>query len=442
MDVSKERTRNYLRQLKGSVVFKAVAMLASFLAIPLMIRYLGQEQFGVWSTLLTVMSWIVFCDLGVGNGLRNKVAEALAKNDKDKAAAYIASGYGLIGSIALGLWGVIAVAAFFVQWQVVFNTKEIQESVLRATVQTASFFVVLNFWIGLIGSLLGAVQKTSLIAFGQLVTNVLALLLVFVLTKTTGASIKYLAFVYGFSMVFSNLILSFLFFRRHPELCSIPRLDKKKIGPLLSTGLRFFILQVAVLVIFTTDKILITHIFGPQYVTQYEVVFKVFSVITFAHTIITAPLWSAYTDAFHREDFGWIGRMLRKQIMIFGVVVIAVILTVVLAKSLIALWIGSELHVSMPLVIAVGMFVLVSTWNNIYAMFVNGIGRITIQLYTAVVAMVVNIPLALVFTKCFGLGLSGIVLATCASLLFSAVALPIQCRLIVGDARRKRVLNV
>lgn len=40
-DVSKERTRNYLHQIKGAVVYKAVVMLASFLAIPLMIRYLS-----------------------------------------------------------------------------------------------------------------------------------------------------------------------------------------------------------------------------------------------------------------------------------------------------------------------------------------------------------------------------------------------------------------
>lgn len=76
--VSEERTRNYLRQIKGAVAYKAVAMASSFLAIPLMIGYLGQEQFGVWSTLLTVISWVVFFDLGVGNGLRNKVAESLA----------------------------------------------------------------------------------------------------------------------------------------------------------------------------------------------------------------------------------------------------------------------------------------------------------------------------------------------------------------------------
>ena len=43
--VSKERTRNYLRQIKGAVIYKAMAMAASFVAIPLMIGYLGQERF-------------------------------------------------------------------------------------------------------------------------------------------------------------------------------------------------------------------------------------------------------------------------------------------------------------------------------------------------------------------------------------------------------------
>ena len=77
----KERTRNYLHQIKGAFACRAVSMLASFLSLPLMISYLGQEQFGVWSTLITVMSWIVFFDLGIGNGLRNKVTQSLEKNE-------------------------------------------------------------------------------------------------------------------------------------------------------------------------------------------------------------------------------------------------------------------------------------------------------------------------------------------------------------------------
>ena len=434
--VSKERSRNYVRQLKGAVVYKGGAMAASFLAIPLMIRYLGQEQFGVWSTLLTVMSWIIFFDLGVGNGLRNKVAEALAKNDKSEAASYISSGYSLIGLIALMLWIVVTTASFFVPWQIVFNTHTIPEATLRLTVQIATFFVVFNFWVGLIHALLGAVQNTSITALGQLISNVLALLLVFILIKTTEASISHLAFVYGISLVVSNILLTLWFYLRNPDLRPKPYLDKKHVSPLLSVGLQFFTIQLAVLVIFTTDKMLITQLFGPQFVTQYEVVFKLFSVITFAHTLISAPLWSAYTDAYHRKDMIWIKKMLQKQMVIFCGVVLVVILMILLARFIIIMWVGRELEVSLSLTIAIGFFVMISTWNNIYAMFVNGIGRIKLQLYTALIAMLLNIPLALLFTKYFGFGLSGVVLATCVSLLIAAVILPFQVHYIVRDGMK------
>ena len=435
-DISKERTRNYLHQIKGAVVYKAVAMLASFLAIPMMIRYMGQEQFGVWSTLLTVMSWIVFFDLGIGNGLRNKVGEALAKNDIAEAAGYIASGYSLIGLIALVLWAIVTGASFFVPWQTVFNTQVIPEATLRLTVQVAVFFIVFNFWIGLIGALLGAVQKTSMAALGQLISNVLALLFVFILAKKTQANITYLALAYGISLVAANVILSFWFYQRHRELRPNASLDKKHIRPLLSIGLRFFTIQIAVLVIFTTDKMLITQLFGPQDVAQYEVIFKLFSVITFAHALISVPLWSAYTDAYHRGDMAWIKRMLRKQLIIFSGVVMAVLIMGLLAQPVIAIWIGPEMVVSLPLVITIGIFVLVSTWNNIYAMFVNGIGDIKIQLYTAVIAMLLNIPLSIFFVKYFSLGLSGIVLATIVSLSLAAIALPIQVNYIMRASER------
>ena len=425
-DVSKERTRNYLHQIKGAVVYKALAMLASFLAIPMMIRYLGQEQFGVWSTLLTVMSWIVFFDLGVGNGLRNKVAEALAKNDKVEAASYIASGYSLIGLIALLLWALVTGVSFFVHWQAVFNTQSIPETALRLTVQVAVFFVVLNFWIGLIGAILGAVQKTAMMALSQLVSNVFALLFVFVLTKTTAASITYLALAYGISLVIANIGLSRWFYQGHPELRPKPYLDKQHVSPLLSVGMQFFTIQIAVLVIFMTDKMLITQFFGPEYVTQYDVVFKLFSVITFAHTLITAPLWSAYTDAYHRNDLFWIKHMLKKQIVIFGLIVLAVIAMVVLARPIIKLWIGHEFDVSFSLLISMGLLVLASTWNNIFGLVLGGIGKIRLgSIYTIFTALL-NIPLSYFIAIKLGFGVAGIVLGTFLSIAISSIISPIQ----------------
>jgi O-antigen/teichoic acid export membrane protein len=405
-----------------------------------MIHYLGQEQFGVWSTLLSIMSWIVFFDLGVGNGLRNKVAEALAKNDTEEAAMYIASGYSLIGLIAFIMWLLVTGISFFVPWQSVFNTNAISEGTLRLTVQVVVLFIIFNFWIGLISSILGAMQKTAMNGLGKLISNLLALLFVFFLTKTTDASITYLALSYGISLIVANIALSWWLYQGHPDLLPKPYLDKQHISPLLSVGMQFFIIQIAGLVIFTTDKILITQLLGPEYVTQYDVVFRLFNLISGVHMLISTPLWSAYTDAYHRSDLVWIKRMFHKQLMIFVGIIFAIFIMGLLIKPIVALWIGHEIAVSFSLISSIGLFVLVSTWNNIYAMFLNGIGKIKLQLYMAVIAMLINIPLAIYFVKCLGLGLSGVVLATVISLLLPAIAVTIQVNQIIRVQTKDSVI--
>lgn len=180
------------------------------------------------------------------------------------------------------------------------------------------------------------------------------------------------------------------------------------------------------LVVFTTDKILISQFFGPQLVTQYEVVMKIFALFTFAHALISAPLWPAYADAFHRKDNHWIRRMLNKQLILFFVFVVAVLIMVLIAKKIIFIWIGDNFAVSSDLILVIAIFVLVSIWNNIYAIILNGVGKTNVQLITAILAMFVNIPLAYVLVRAYGYGVSGVVVAATVSLLFSAVALPIQ----------------
>jgi len=439
--VSKERTRNYLRQIKGAVIYRSVAMLASFLAIPLMIHYLGQDQYGVWSTLLTVMTWMVFFDLGVGNGLRNKVSEALAKEETKEAAAYISSAYTLIGLISLAIWAISTVASYFIPWQVVFNTEAISELALRETFQIAVFFVVLNFWIGLISALLSAVQKTALVAFGQLVTNLLMLVFVYFLTRATNPSITKLAITYGVSILTANIAISLLFYRGHRELRPQLIFDKNHLGPLLNLGLQFFSIQFAVLIIFTTDKMLITQLFGPQYIAQYDVLFKIFSLVNFAHALISTPLWSAYTDSYHRGDLRWIRRMLRHQLIIFTIICASVILIALASKSLINIWIGNDFDIANDLILAMGILTIVSAWNNVFGTIVGGIGKLRLgSIYTMITAAI-NLPISYYLAINFELGISGVVFGSVLSIMVSSIISPIQVYYFVYCKNRSSKLN-
>lgn len=411
-EISKERTRNYVKQIKGAFIYKAIAVLASFLTIPIMIRYLGPAQFGVWSTLVSVMSWIALFDLGLGNGLRNKLAESLARDQNDEAQGYISSAYSLIGAISLVIFLIVALAAFNIPWQRVFNTDSVPTQELSYAVLATGFFVSLNFWLGLINSVLNAVQRTAVVVLGQFISNITLLISIFILAKITTASFLYLTVICGISMVAANILLSAYFFKDNLKLFPRMSIDSRHVSPLLNLGLQFFAIQIAVLIIYSTSRILITQLYGPEFVTHYDVAFKLFSIIILLHGLIAAPLTSAYTDAYHRGDVKWIRRMLLKQMQFFCLLSLSVIILTFLAKPIISLWVGPDLNVSMPLILSMGGFTAVSIWTNIFASFLNGVGKIRVSVVVSVSAMFLNIPVCILLSKFTTLDASTVVIGT------------------------------
>jgi O-antigen/teichoic acid export membrane protein len=167
---------------------------------------------------------------------------------------------------------------------------------------------------------------------------------------------------------------------------------------------------------------------GPQFVTQYDLVFKIFSVVIFAHGVVSNPLWSAYTDAYQRRDYLWIRKMIRTQHWVFLATSLALVALAFLVRWIIAIWVGPGVQILDSLIVTLCLFSIVSVWNGMYAMITNGIGEIKVQMYTSVIAMLINVPLALLLLKVFDLGVSAIVLSNVLSLLFGAIALPWQLR--------------
>lgn len=431
--ISAIRTKNYYYQIKNSLLYRAIAVSATFAAVPLMIKYLGPEEFGVWSTILTLMSWVIFFDFGIGNGLRNLVAEALARDDFSAAKAYTSSAYLMVGGVALCLGCFTIFASYLMPWQSIFETQVISSENLRYAVQVTIIFVLANFWLGLVNSLVGAIQKSSISAFGQAATNVSILFLVFLISRTFPRSIVDLAIIYGFSMIISNTMISIWFFFKYPALIPSLSYTTSHGRPLLGLGLKFFLIQLSGLILFATDKIVIIQVLGPIYVAEYEVVYKIFSIITFVHSVISIPLWSAYTDAHKRGDSAWIRRMVARQLRIYTVIAAAAVTLLLLCNTIIEAWVGKEFLASPALLLSMLLYVLIASWNNIFAMIVNGIGSINIQLYTALIAMILNIPLSLFLSTHTTLQMSGIIIGTAICLAIPGLALTLQVRKLVLD---------
>lgn len=429
---SQKRSTNYLNQVKSSFPYKLGAIVATFITVPITIKYLGIELYGIWATMLTFITWVMLFDLGIGHGLKNKLSESLAKKDKVLASGYISTAYVVVGVISLILFLCFYSVSYFISWQVVFNSKIVEASTFNKVMILLFAFIFLNFWLSLITQVYHGLQRSSTVVLGQLLSNGLILLSTYFLYFFTERSIINVVFVYGVCLILSNSLLSLIVFKKKSILRpSISRFDYKKLKPLLGLGIKFFVIQLSVLLVFMTDKILIAQLIGPSEVTSYDVLFKLFSMLTILHTLILNPLWPAYSNAHAKGDFYWIRSQISKQIVIALLIFILAIFFSIFGPFFISVWIDSPLDIKRSLYYLFALYIIVSVWNNVFAYFVNAVGLLKIQLCTAILAAFLNIPLSIYFVKIHAMGLNGVLLATIFSLSIYAIAGPIHVYIIL-----------
>jgi O-antigen/teichoic acid export membrane protein len=178
----------------------------------------------------------------------------------------------------------------------------------------------------------------------------------------------------------------------------------------MTLGIKFFVLQIAAIVIYQTSNIIIAQLFGPAQVTPYNIAYKYFSVVPMFMGIILMPFWSAFTEAWIKKDIEWIKNTMKKLRIIWFLLTIATLIMLVFSDLIYRLWVGKEIVVPISLSISIAAYVIIYSWNGIFINFLNGVGIIKLQLYSGIWGMVLNIPLAIYLGRT--LGIIGVVLPT------------------------------
>ena len=83
--------------LSASLIFKALAIVVGIITIPAYIEYFDDQTIlGNWFTLLALLNWLLFFDLGLGNGLKNELILTIAEKKYGKARKLILQSYLLL----------------------------------------------------------------------------------------------------------------------------------------------------------------------------------------------------------------------------------------------------------------------------------------------------------------------------------------------------------
>jgi O-antigen/teichoic acid export membrane protein len=413
------RTIRAKKNISISFICKALTILINFLIVPLTLGYVGKVEYGIWMAIYSIISWFSFFDIGLGNGLRNKLAEALAKDDKETAKIYISSTYALILGIALIMFLLFFLSAKFISWNSVLNTNLVSNKDLYSIVVIVFFFFCIGFVLKIISSILRALQRYAINDIIGLLAQMFGLIAIFILVKTTRSSLTYLCLVYGSKTAIILFLASIILFTGslrefRPKLSHI---NFRKALPLMNLGIWFFFNQILYLIVNQTSVILVVQFFGPEDVTVFNLAKRYMAMISMLYLMILTPFLTAFTEAYTKNEFGWIKTIISKINIIWIISSLGTILLGFVYKPFFKMWVGDKITVPLVLIITFGASSILNTRIGTICLFLNSIGKIRLQFFVQIFEALLFFPLCYMFYK-LSFGLTSLVIPT---IIFSTI---------------------
>jgi O-antigen/teichoic acid export membrane protein len=401
---------------------RILSALATLLALPLAVRYLGAERFGVWATITSTVVFLNLLDLGIASTLTNHIAHSYAVGDREYAARYTANALALSIAVASVAGAALALAWLHIDWTKLLNVAaSVPRSEVKATVAVAIALVLLGMPVSLSHRIFAGYQEVHL---GNLVVAVGALanlagLAVGIVLRVSMPALFVLAT--GWTTFCNLLALASLFLWHKPWLR--PRWSffrSRNARELLSSGSGFFLLQIAGAVVFSSDNVVVSHYLGAAQVTPYCVTWRLVGLSAVAQGLVFPALWPAYAEAHAKRDYQWMRSAFRVTLRTTITLNLGfAALLVVVGKPLIRWWAGEAAVPSTTLLAAMALWAVISGCMTVESCLLAAVNRTLEQGALSIIAAAVNLGLSIALVQ--RIGAVGVIAGTILSYLLVLV---------------------
>lgn len=419
-----------------SFLVKGGQLLVNLMLIPLSIKFVSADQFGVWLTISSLITWFNFFDIGLSHGLRNKLVEADLAGREDLKKKYISTSYASLVIIALVLMTVFLVVNPLLNWQSILNNQTVSNPSYRKIVLVLFVFFCFQLILQNINALFYAQHQPSKVFVISFLGQLFCYLILWTLFGKVEGSLMLLAIVLGCVPTVILFFASIYYFgtKFRFYLPSIKHVDFSQARLLFSLGFRFFVINAGVIVLYQSNSFLIAQLFNSAEVTRFNIAYRLFNTIFLAFSIVIMPFWNAFTDAYLKGDLLWISQTREKLYkIILGFAIIGMLL-LIFSQKIISIWVGEEVVVPMALCTASFIFILVNMWHSVQVNILNGIGIIKLQLMVVVVSAVLNIFLSVWLARY--LGVTAVVVANIIVFLSMGIILSIQVNKLLNKSAK------
>ncbi len=412
----------FLEQVIKSGATKVAAIIISLLNVPLVLGYLEPEKFGIWTTINTIVNWIVILDIGMGSGLRNKLGVSIAKKQLELGRTYVSNTYAFIGFIFLFFLLVFHIVNPFLNWQIILNTTYLSKDEIYKLTSLIVTFVVLRFIVQTVSYIDTAHGDSSKSGILQLTSNLVSTFIIYLLTLySKKGDLLLLATAVVVPPVIIYIIYSFFVFNFKYRMFkpTIKSIDYNHARDLIGISLKFFVVSFTALIIYASTPFLITQLFGPIQVAIYNVAFSIFNLPIMLIGIVCTPILPLVTQAYAKGDFIWLKSTLRILFCLSLLISVGTLILIFTSNWIYRVWVGEKIIIPFNLTVVIGIYSVISILNTPFSNFINGMGKVSIltklapffvviylgfsYILARVTHNIVSVPIALIITSLVGL---------------------------------------
>ena len=430
------RNRRITTAAFSALAGKVVMIFVSAITVPITVRYLGVESYGIWITISSTITMFLVLDIGISSTLTNLISEAYAKDDRVLAAEYFSTAFWFLIGIAAIIGAAGASLWHLVSWSKLFQSQNASLAQNTSHAMAAAFAVfLLSLPTGLVARVLAGYQEVHVANIFSAGGSVLSLIVVMIVVSIHG-SLPLLVAGYAGSAVAANIIcLLWICFVTKPWMKPLPgKINLHLFQRIFGSGTQFFVIQIAGLIVFSSDNLVISHFLTPAAVTPYSVAWRLVNYIAIGQTFLFPALWPAYSEAYAKGQIEWIQRTYRR-VRKLTILLLAVGCTVMIlaGREMIRIWAGPTAVPSESLVCLMCVWIVIYAFTTNQSCLMGATSHTGKQALIGITAAAANLILSIVWVK--SMGTFGVLLATVVSYLVFVIAVQYYevSRILRGD---------
>ena len=403
-------SQKYTVNLFSTYLQQIISIMIPLVLTPLMVKHLGQDVYGLWVLVGSLIGYFNLSNFGFGTTLLKELSH---QEDPITVSRYISTVFGFFGILALILFPIaLTVAYFYPVWFDITCNKD-----TFSLFMIVFFIFVINLLFNTFGTVLFAkgylVYKNFISIVGYLV---IGFGVGFVLSK--GIGILGVAIVYFLSSIVVAG-LSYMYAKKQIRFKVSKQLwDKRILVNMTSDSLYYFLISLSVVIVFNTDNIVISSYLTLEAVALYAIGFKLVNISQNVLFKIVDILVPDISKLYAKKEYKDVLKLHNK--MQFYTLLLASIgygLLYFIGLDIIKLWVGEANVLPKDVFSVMLAFAFVHSWIHTSGMFLNAIGKHKNNAYYALGEAGLNIILSLVLIKYYGL--FGVALGTVLSSLLT-----------------------